>query len=105
MIAKYLIFCLVAFIAVMIGIMVYKVKRLGLFIPTVITVPNYIKTNANLSYIQNEINQFYAMEDRYPYSLKELEDWRGEALYKLPKGYAYSYDKDTGKLDVVSLQP
>jgi hypothetical protein len=69
---------------------------------TTITVPTYIKKQANLAYTENEIKQYEAMNGRYPESLKELEEWRGEPLGKLPGGYAYSYDPKSGKLDVVA---
>jgi hypothetical protein len=71
---------------------------------TTITVPRRIKTQANLAYVTNEIKQFWALKNRYPSSLKELEEWRGSALYKLPAGYKYDYDAATGALDVVADQ-
>ncbi len=72
---------------------------------TTITVPRHITSQARLAQTQNEINQFKALEGRYPYSLKELEQWRGAALQSVPSGYAYKYDSETGKLDVVRIPP
>ncbi|KPK65415.1 MAG: hypothetical protein AMK73_03025 [Planctomycetes bacterium SM23_32] len=66
-----------------------------------VTVPRRIESSADQALIQNEIKQFYALEGRYPESLEELVEWRGEPLPQTPRGYVYSYDAATGELLVV----
>jgi len=68
---------------------------------TVITAPRYARKSIDTAYIQNEVNQFQAMEGHYPKSLDELVQWRGQPLPETPKGYVYKYDPATGKLEVV----
>ncbi|MHC4481848.1 MAG: hypothetical protein ACYS1C_12900 [Planctomycetota bacterium] len=71
---------------------------------TVITVPRTARKKIDTIYTQNEIEQFKAIESRYPHSLKELEQWRGEPLPEVPKGHTYKYDSKTGKLEVVPVR-
>jgi len=59
----------------------------------------YAERSLDISYLRNEIKQFYALEGRLPRSLKELEHWRGEPLPGLPNGYTYNYDPNTGKVE------
>jgi hypothetical protein len=66
-----------------------------------ITAPRRIESGAQQALIQGEIKQFFAIEGRYPATLDELVEWRGEALPEPPKGYAYRYDPQKGTLQVV----
>jgi 5'-nucleotidase len=68
---------------------------------TTVTAPRRARATISLAYIQNEINQYNALEGRYPASLAELEKWRGEPLGEAPPGYVYRYDAAEGKLEVV----
>lgn len=68
---------------------------------TTVTAPRAAKRKVNLSYLQNEIKQWWAMKGRYPKSLDELEEWRGTELPECPTGYEYDYDASEGKLEVV----
>ena len=70
----------------------------------IITAPRHARKTVDTALIQNEVRQFYAIEERYPHSLKELEEWRGEPLPETPKGYTYSYDSSAGKVDVVPVR-
>ena len=70
---------------------------------TTITVPRYAKSKIESVEVQNMINQFKALEGRYPLSLKELEQWGGESLRQPPSGYTYKYDSNTGKVEVVQI--
>ncbi|MHC4787952.1 MAG: hypothetical protein ACYS8K_01940 [Planctomycetota bacterium] len=54
--------------------------------------------------VQHEVRQFKALEDRYPRSLDELVEWRGEALPELPRGHAYTYDPQSGAVKVVPVE-
>lgn len=58
----------------------------------------------DVAFTQHEIEQFKALEGRYPRSLAELETWRGEPLPELPKGHTYKYDPTAGKVEVVPAQ-
>lgn len=62
---------------------------------------SWAERKVDIATIQNELKHFYAFEGRHPHSLKELEDWRGQPLPELPKGYTYKYDPATGKLEAV----
>ncbi len=66
-----------------------------------VTAPRQARKTLDTAYIQNEVNQFNAMEGRYPKSLDELVQWRGAPLPETPSGYVYKYDPATGKLEVV----
>jgi len=66
-----------------------------------ITAPRHARKSIDAAYIQNEIKQFYALEGRYPRSLDELVQWRGEPLPETPSGYVYQYDAASGKVEVV----
>jgi hypothetical protein len=65
-----------------------------------VTVPRRAKRDINTATVGHEIQQFNALEGRYPMSLKELEQWRGSPLPACPHGYAYKYDSNTGELSV-----
>jgi hypothetical protein len=58
----------------------------------------------DVAFTQHEIEQFRALEGRYPRSLDELEKWRDEPLPEVPKGHTYRYDPATGKVEVVRAQ-
>jgi len=66
-----------------------------------VTAPRHIKKTAAEAYLTNEIKQFHALEGRWPKSLEELEQWRGEPLQAPPGGTKYSYDAKTGELTLV----
>ncbi len=66
-----------------------------------VTAPRQARKTLDTAYIQNEINDFNAIEGRYPKSLDELVQWRGAPLPDTPSGYVYKYDPATGKLEVV----
>ncbi len=68
---------------------------------TAIAAPRYARKTLDTAYIQNEVRQFNALKGRLPRSLDELVEWRGQPLPETPKGYVYSYDPATGKLEVV----
>ena len=70
---------------------------------TVITAPRHMKRDLDDALTNKEVQEFNALEGRYPYSLKELEQWRGAPLPEAPKGYTYKYDPATGKVDVVPV--
>jgi hypothetical protein len=70
---------------------------------TVITAPRQMKRDLDNATANKEVQEFNALEGRYPYSLKELEDWRGAPLSEAPKGYTYKYDSTTGKVSVVPI--
>ena len=57
-----------------------------------------------MAVLGNEIKQFYALEGRYPSTLTELEEWRGQPLPTPPPGYAYEYDSTTGKFSAVRVR-
>jgi hypothetical protein len=69
-----------------------------------ITAPRQARKSLDTSFTQNEVNQFFAMEGRYPKSLDELVQWRGAPLPETPSGYVYKYDAAAGKLEVVPAQ-
>jgi hypothetical protein len=69
-----------------------------------ITAPRQARKTIDMAYIQNEVKQFYAMKERFPNSLDELVQWRGEPLPETPSGYVYKYDAATGKVEVVPGQ-
>ena len=71
---------------------------------TTITIPRYARKTVDVASVQNEIKQFYALQGRYPKSLDELAQWRGEPLPETPKGYVYVYDPASGKVDVVPAE-
>jgi hypothetical protein len=45
------------------------------------------------------------MKGRYPESLDELAQWRGEELPQLPGELEYAYDSSTGDLKAVPAAP
>jgi len=70
---------------------------------TTVKAPRHIKETAFLATLNNEIKSFWGLEGRYPESLKELEQWRGAPLPRLPKGLGYDYDPNTGQLKAVEV--
>ena len=67
----------------------------------VIEAPRRAKKVVGTAPIQREINQYHALEGRYPASLDELAEYRDEELPDPPEGYRYHYDPDTGELQLV----
>jgi hypothetical protein len=70
---------------------------------TVVTAPRKIKRDLGNALTNKEVQEFNALEGRFPYSLKELEEWRGADLPEAPKGYTYKYDSTTGEVSVVPI--
>ena len=73
----------------------------GVYLQTTVRAIPYAEKKVGTASVQYEVKQFYAIEGRYPLSLKELEQWRGEPLPSVPRRYTYKYDKATGKVEVV----
>ena len=70
---------------------------------TVIDAPRAASQKISKAYVTNDIRLFHAMEGRYPESLAELEEWRGEPFGDPPAGHTYDYDPSTGAFDVVPV--
>jgi len=69
----------------------------------VVDAPGKMKKQIGISKLNVEIQQYYALYERYPISLDELQEWRGGRLPPLPERYKYVYDPQTGVLDVEDL--
>ena len=63
--------------------------------------PRYAQKTVNLAELRHEIEQFRAEKERCPRSLDELVQWRRVGLPELPRGMSYSYNPESGQLDVV----
>ena len=62
---------------------------------------NVSEKKINLANIQNAINQFYAVEGRYPKSLGELvKEGYYAKLPATPKGKRYLYNSKTGQVGI-----
>jgi hypothetical protein len=68
---------------------------------TLIRAKRHAEETAALAEARKDIKAFWALKERYPASLQELREWRGAELPELPKGLAYSYNPETGELEVV----
>ncbi|NIO12626.1 MAG: hypothetical protein GTO31_01870, partial [Xanthomonadales bacterium] len=66
---------------------------------------HHAQETIDLAYVTRDIQAFNALKGRYPESLDELEQWRGEKLPELPGGLEYAYDSSTGKLQAVPAEP
>ncbi len=71
---------------------------------TTIQAPRHARKTIDVAYIQNEIYQWQAIHGRFPKSLEELVEWRGAPLPEVPKGHKYTYDPETGKVDVAPVE-
>ncbi len=69
-----------------------------------VKVPRYAKRVLGVAQVQAEVRQFWALDDRYPRSIEELVEWRGQPLPELPKHMAYSYDPATGRLEAAPTE-
>jgi hypothetical protein len=69
----------------------------------VVTAPRQMKKDLGNALVGKEVQEFNALEGRYPYSLKELEEWRGTELPEAPKGYTYKYDSAKGEVSIVPI--
>ncbi len=76
----------------------------GVYLKTTVRAIPYAERKVGTASAQYEVKQFYAIEGRYPHSLKELEQWRGEPLPAVRRGHTYKYDKATGKVEVVPVE-
>ena len=76
----------------------------GTYMRTVVVdAPRHAKETIHHTAIQQEINQFWGLKERYPASLEELEQWRSAKLPDLPRRMEYRYDPNTGHLEVVEV--
>ncbi len=66
-----------------------------------IDAPRNAKITAAIASLKPQIQYFRVEEGRYPESLEELARARSLTMPELPKGYEFSYDPATGKLEVV----
>jgi hypothetical protein len=71
---------------------------------TTIQAPRHARKTVDVAYVQNEIYQWEAIHGRFPKSLDELVEWRGAPLPEVPNGHKYTYDPETGKVDVVPVE-
>ncbi|MGD2174222.1 MAG: hypothetical protein PVJ27_02375 [Candidatus Brocadiaceae bacterium] len=66
-----------------------------------IDAPRHARETVGQIRMERELKQFEALKGRYPKSIEEFEQWRGEKLPELPQGQSYSYDASTGELKVM----
>lgn len=65
-----------------------------------VTVPRFAKDSAGTSQVKHDIELFKAEKGRLPETLKELEEYRGAPLPKLPVGHHYKYNPKTGEISI-----
>jgi hypothetical protein len=76
----------------------------GAYGTAVIKAPRLARKRAADATITREIQQFKALEGRYPKSLDELVEWRGEKLPALTWGEEYRYESKSGELSIVRTE-
>jgi len=75
------------------------------YLPAVMSAYQNSKVTLAVAELTSEIQQFYGLKERYPESLKELEEWRTRPLPALMPRLAYDYNPKTGELQVVETPP